>query len=518
MTDKASTNTTNTTNTTPIKGETKHMITDVLTKIYRGDGFMTVVIYNNRGDLMYIGDKNSKTITMIDVKTNKILGIFYGHNGTIWHLAVTDDDKILISCGADMTLCFFNATNGELIYKINNTPGIPKQVSVMDNKVVVYYESLGKRFKSYIVVYDLATLVPNDIKLIKQIESDNSNKPSVLKWFDSEKIIIGYESGLITIKDLFDESVQDLVYNFHTGSIKSLVFNNAKNMILTGSVDSTAKLIKIEPNNLLEVVYTCQSTCPVNCAIFSYNEKKIILAGGADAINVAMSGKNDFTIKLFSIKEKKLITQMSSHFGPVRCLVRAPKSKNYVSAGQDGIVKIYQLDEQPVEFDNTLELKIEIEIETFGIKEINGTLNSRDLINETNKLDYVNVRSKKVESTDNYIPGINLPNKNEELFVPQNKYLDQVQECDIFENEVNKTTVKISHLPSDITPNELREIFEFCGSIQDNNNSVKVISRYENTFAFIKYEYEEGAQRAIDKYNGKPFMHRIIEVELAKSR
>ena len=286
-------------------------------------------------------------------------------------------------------------------------------------------------------------------------------------------------------------------------------------MILTGSVDSTAKLIKIEPNYLLEVVYTCQSTCPVNCAIFSYNEKKIILAGGADAINVAMSGKNDFTIKIFSIKEKKLITQMSSHFGPVRCLTRAPKSKNYVSAGQDGIVKIYQLDEQPVEFEHSLEL------ETFGIKESSsgsGTLNSRDLINEINKLDYVNVRAKKVESVDNYIPGINLPNKNEELFIPQSKYLSEVQDSEIFENEVNKTTVKISHLPSDITENELREIFEFCGRIQDNNNSVKVISRYENTFAFIKYEFEESAQKAIDKYNGKPFMHRIINVELAKSR
>ena len=29
-------------------------------------------------------------------------------------------------------------TNGELIYEINNTPGIPKQVSILSNKVVVY--------------------------------------------------------------------------------------------------------------------------------------------------------------------------------------------------------------------------------------------------------------------------------------------------------------------------------------------------------------------------------------------
>jgi WD40 repeat protein len=195
---------TNTTNTIEqMKGENEQvkidMITDISTKIFRGDGFITTAIYNNNGNIIYISDKDSKTITAINVKTNEILGKFYGHTGTIWHLAISDDDNILISCGADMSLCFFDAKNGNLIHKINNTPGIPKQVSVMDNNVVVYYDSFSKRVKYYIIVYDLKTLNLDGINLIKQIESDNSNKPFVLKWFDSTKIIIGHESGLITI-------------------------------------------------------------------------------------------------------------------------------------------------------------------------------------------------------------------------------------------------------------------------------------------------------------------------------
>ena len=210
----------------------------VFNKIFRGDGFITISIYNNRGTIIYVSDKDSKYITAIDVKTNEILGKFYSHTGTIWHLAISDDDNTLISCGADMTLCFFNATNGELIYKINGTPGIPKQVSVMNNKIAVYYDSFSKlRGKSYIAVYDLDTLSLDGINLIKQIETDNSNKLLVLKWFDSTKIIMGNESGLITIKNMFDESESDLIYNFHTGGIKSLVFNNARNKILTGSLD-----------------------------------------------------------------------------------------------------------------------------------------------------------------------------------------------------------------------------------------------------------------------------------------
>lgn len=534
------------------------MLTEIPTKLFRGEGFMTVIVYNNKGNLMYVGDKNSKIIYSIDVKTNKIQGAFYGHNGTVWHLAVSPDDNILVSCGADMTVCFFNTLTGELIHKANNyqdnslnISGIPKQVTIWENKVLIFYDGLNKRHKPYFVLYDLTTLSNSGINIINKIECDNTDKPSILKWFDSNKVIIGYESGKIVFRDMNQYMkntenmenilIPDIIYdNFHTSTIKSLEFNNAKTLLLTGSTDTTAKLIKINSNYLLDLepIYTCESTCPVNYAIFSYNEKKIILGGGADAIGVAMSGSNDFTIKLFGIKEKKLISKLSTHFGPVRYLARAPGSKNFASASQDGLVKIYILDS---EFDETSKIskmsKLSksdqtnnyIEPEPFGIDD----LDTRLLSDETNKYDYVNVKTPSLNSNSNanpspkinYVPGMSKPPGyiDDSVFVLDNKYLNEIQDAKVFENDVNKTTIKISGLPIHVEHNDIKDLFEFHGKILEHGG-VKICYRdnYRDkcteTYAFVKYVYEESAQKAIEARNNKPFMHMIIRVELAESR
>ena len=489
------------------------MITDIPTKIYRGEGFMTTVTYNNKGDLIYIGDKNSKSIYSVNVKDNKIVGAFHGHNGTVWHLAISPDDSMLISCGADMSLCYFNTSNGELILKDSNTPGIPKHVDIIENKIVVFFDAIGKKYKSYISVYDLSTLNSSGINKIKEFECDNSNKPCVAKWFDSNKIIIGYENGSIVIKDLFDESVQDIINNFHTSHVKSLVFNNAKTMILTGSRDSTSKLIKINESNELEVVYTCESTCPINSAIFSYNEKKIILAGGIDAIDVAMSGDNDLTIKFFDIKAKKLISKMASHFGPVRYLARAPKSKNFTSASQDGMVKIYNFDENPIEFENYSEPI------PFGL----SSNFSKILTNEINKIDYVNVRpplnnNNSNSNSKNSNSNVNIVKHDDKPIVfADDRYKNREREhINLNSNkEVNKTTIRISGLHYETTKDEVRDLFEFHGKIQEEWG---VTSNHNGTYFFVKYVHEESAQKAINARNGKSFGYAIITVELAESR
>lgn len=482
------------TNTNPIKGTNEQMKTDIPTKIFRGGGFITTAIYNNTGSIIYIGDKDSKTITAIYTKTNEILGIFHGHTGTIWHLAVSNDDNILISCGADMLLCFFNTKNGEIIHKIK-TPGIPKQISIIENQVIVYYDSFSKRLKSYFAIYDLTTLVPMDIKLIKQIESDNTNKPLVLKWFDATKIIIGHESGLITIKDIFDESVPVSTYNFHTGGIKSLVFNNARNKILTGSSDSKSILIEIKPNNILEVINTFQSTCPVNNAIFNHNEKQIILGGGDDAIGVAMSGTNDFKLKYFDIKKNKLISQISSHFGPIRYLDRAPNSKNFVSASQDGTVKIYQLDEEPNEIEKNEKP------DTFGLSDYELIILSDDIT----KRDYINAHKKKESSDNNLIIKPLIEPISSTLF-NVSKELESIKLV-----KVNKT-VKIGGLSKDVDRDKLIDLFECYGAIEDRGIIFRFISG--DFFVFIKYKSEESAKKAFEKHHNKNYGLMIITLEL----
>ena len=86
--------------------------TDIDTKQYRGCGFMTISKYNNKGDLIYIGDKESKRITVIETTNYNVIGTFDYHNGVIWSLDISSDDNILISCSGDFSIVFSNAKNG----------------------------------------------------------------------------------------------------------------------------------------------------------------------------------------------------------------------------------------------------------------------------------------------------------------------------------------------------------------------------------------------------------------------
>ena len=61
------------------------MINDIPTKIYRGEGFMTIVTYNNKGDLLYIGDfvealqivmeKETEMFQVYNVGSNKVYSV-----------------------------------------------------------------------------------------------------------------------------------------------------------------------------------------------------------------------------------------------------------------------------------------------------------------------------------------------------------------------------------------------------------------------------------------------------------
>ena len=123
--------------------------TDIDTKQYRGCGFMTIAKYNNKGDLIYIGDKESKKITVIETNYYNVIGTFDYHNGVIWSLDLSFDDNILISCSGDFSIVFSNAKNGDKIKHINNSK-IPKFISTQKdffyetNYVAVLCEGIGK--------------------------------------------------------------------------------------------------------------------------------------------------------------------------------------------------------------------------------------------------------------------------------------------------------------------------------------------------------------------------------------
>ena len=504
---------------------------NIKTKQFRGCGFMTISRYNNSGDIIYISDKESKIISAIETKNYTIIGTFIGHNGVIWNLDISKDDKILVSCSGDMSIIIWNTIDGSIL-KHFIEPGIPKIVSIqkncISNFIVIYYESISKRFKSYIKIYDLDKINLNNIDLenfdleneedllINKIEWNENSKITIVFWINESKFIIGTEDGTIFIKDINLETIEQ--YKVHNGIIKSIVFNKQKNCILTSSLDATCKLISIET---WEVLKTIESLVPINYAIFNHNDRKIILAGGLEAVLVAKTTNSDLNIKFYRTSDLKLLNQMSSHFGPVRYLDKSPKDKSFISASQDGTVKIYLIqDEEPnIKIDNNINdenILIDKIHKKFGdaLYEIETNLN---LIDETNTLENVNIKIKNVidKPEPKRIVGMApLKTKNNQ----KDEKFKVNHEIDLYEFEKKQrddnSTIRVNNLPPDIEYRTLYYYFDQYGYIEDRG--IKIKSYSDNTMAFIRYSNHREAECAIENLNKKAIDYYIIDVEFAK--
>ena len=466
-------------------------------KQYRGCGFMTLCKLNNSKTILYIADKDSKIITAVDIKTFTIIGTFNGHNGVIWNICLTLDDKILCSCSGDMNLNIWNAENGTLIKKINQR-GIPKILSINENNILaIYNESISKLKNNFISLIDLNN---ENYKQINEIQLNE--KITTLLWKTNTEFIKSLEDGKIIFFDLNNNITNEI--QPHNNIIKSLVYNKSKTHLLSGSLDGTSKIINI---NTLQIEKTFVSNSPINYANYLANEKKIVLGGGIEAMFVAStkSNSNDLRTKIYNVKSQKLVLQIQSHFGPIRYIDTV--GKICITASQDGSVKIHNIDvETNFNLNNSSSTEINNSFSLFGnaLTTNNLNLNDENVKYETYEEITYGKQEKETQEKikEKYIIGLTPKpsNYNDNTYVIETK------------NNVKKS-IKISNLPSDINYKILEEIFECFGKIE--TRGIKIINNAYDTFAFINFSIPESALKAVEQMHRQKFENNIIHVEIA---
>ena len=505
---------------------------NIETKVYRGCGFMTVSKYSNSGDKIYIADKDSKTITSIDTTDYSISNTFDGHKGIIWNLDTSKDDSVLISTSGDLTICFFNTSNSQILHQINER-NIPKYVSVQKknlqtNLVAIICEALTKRSSTCISIYDLDLVGTSEFGEKIRLGWNRTSKPNVLLWLNETILIVGCDNGTIVLRNINDpDGSNETEYKFHTDSIKSLVWNKSFTGILTGSLDCTSKHINVSK---WEILSTYESTVPINWACWNHNDRKVFVGGGIEAMNVAKTSNNDLNLKIYRVSDNKLTNHIGSHFGPIRYIDKSPCNKNFVTSSQDGTVKIYFVKEETQEEVSNSNPNSNLNPSELEKQDIDNEINSKKvyLVSETNKMLNLNWKPPKQNQNNNkpvskWVPGMpksaqgnsqstgsyQINNLDEGM----QKKLEQAKK----EAEENNSTIRVTNLPNTIKPRDLLDMFDLYGRIEERGG-IKIKQYDDTTMAFIKYVYPESALKAIDNMDGIPMEHHIVRVELAKQR
>lgn len=244
----------------------------------------------------------------------------------------TGEQHSVISCGGYVRYVEFN--------------GDPSD----QNKVVICNDSAkesGVHVPARICIYQIE---PKE-KLLN-IEKNLPLKATKVKWgaFD-ETLVSIFEEGQMIIWDA-ENGDQLQVIQAHNGPLTSLQFNDDKLLMITSSKDMTAKLWAMDE---LECIKTYKSDRPLNDAGISplYKSKTdpkyhVILAGGqaAQEVTTSKSDAGKFEACLFHMIFEEEIGQARTGFGPVNTLAWFPDGRGFVTAGEDGFVRIYPFDSE----------------------------------------------------------------------------------------------------------------------------------------------------------------------------
>jgi translation initiation factor 3 subunit I len=495
---------------------------------YRGSGFISIIKYNYNGDLLFLGDKDSNLITVIDTVNKRIIGNYEGHNGVIWCLDACKND-LLVSGSGDMYVIFWNLKTGEQIRKVKYK-GIPKNVAISNNGeyLLISIDTISKRFPNVLYLYSLSDNT-------ERVLMEPKCKITSMNWLNAQEVLLSYDDGNIDFISIINDTFTSSNYKLHESTINSIAFNSDRTKIISASTDKTSKIFNLEKR---EVELTIQSTVPLNSACFSPVRNVVMIGGGLDGLSVAFSLNNDTCIKFCSLKKGTHVGEISTHFGPVKNIIFNPNKTNFASAGQDGYVKIYYINndyaghiELPdiIPSHDVANIKIrnvcnnQLIAESIKYIEYNFNAPKKNTIVEEKSVGIYKVPTTSMSKTTATTPPTTAPTTTAPTTTtptpttaptpaPTPGVYSIKKVVEKYGSNVVEGCIKISNLPNTITRYDLEEIFDIYGRIKEKGIYIKNYN--DDTIAYINYEDIESAKKAVSAMNGSRYEYMIISVEL----
>lgn len=502
-------------------------------KKFRTQGFATVSKYDTTAQNLFICDQNSNCVTKISTNDYDIRK-YKGHEGIIWDLAILDND-VMVSVSGDFNFIIYEISSGNIIMK-KDLKGIPKLVtSNNDNVVCIYAETVSKSKDNELLILrnvDKESLTQENYFENNMITFNIDYNVSALTWNNDELVIGDKEGTLKVVNPLNGEIKRES--KLHNDVIKSFDKSTKfENLFLTCSLDGNAKEINIET---LETVMTYSVDFPLNVARYNFNNRKIYVGGGVDVMDVATTENNDLTLKVFT-RDGKMKNLINGHCGPIRFLNFSRHTKNFVSAGQDGIILVYICEEN----DETTnqESKVETnEEEEQLMEDIFGNMRARkesSLSDDVVMMKNLSYKPPKVDKT-RYIIGMpktpamlekeRKEKENEQLLNKKREDRKNRDNSSTASRERNSYGIKITDLPFNTKESKIRDIFESYGRLSGRGINIKKTDKMIKSIdgkterplkeltVYVNYTREDSAIRAQQNMDRRAFDNSLIRVEL----
>jgi len=231
--------------------------------------YVQEVAFSPKGDkLATSSDDETVRLWNVDNGDNtevfESLVVFKGHKDKVFAVVFSDDGRQLISGGADATLRIWDIDSGVTMRVLQGHSGFVTGVAVAGNRL--FTSGTDRTIKQW------------DISLPHQHLIDLANTPTATAIApNGDKVAIGFENGLLQLHDLPTRTLGPTQLTVHTKDIQRLAFSPDGKLLASASLDNTAKLWKVEDNQLT-LIKPIEHQAGVNAVAFSTDGKTLFTA------------------------------------------------------------------------------------------------------------------------------------------------------------------------------------------------------------------------------------------------
>lgn len=307
---------------------------------------ITQIKYNREGDLLFSSSKD-KTPNVWFAINGERLGTYVGHQGTVWCIDVDWNTTNFLTGSADSSIKLWDCRTGveKTSFTLQNmvrTCGFS-----FSGNLILYSTDKALRSECSLFVRDIR--MPNDSAPISQIQiTPTHSKITSAIWGPLEDTIVtGHETGEIINWDLRKQEVIKKTKP-HSRQIMDLQADKDGMCFISASKDTMAKLFDL---STLAELKTYKTEKPVNSACISPTKDHVLLGGGQEAVDAALTKAGKFEARFFHLVFEEEFARVRDHFGPINSVAIHPDGKSYSSGGEDGYIRVHNFDQSYFDFE-----------------------------------------------------------------------------------------------------------------------------------------------------------------------
>jgi translation initiation factor 3 subunit I len=318
---------------------------------------LTRVRLNQQGDILFSSSKD-KSICVWYTDNGERIGTYDGHNGVIWDVDVTWDTKTLVSASGDQSVKIWDVETG-ICQGTVELKNVARSIALSYSGNLCAFTTQGRLSKEQsaqnepiLHVFDMREqpkFAENGTNFVINQQLGASCEACLFSHLD-DTIVVGTEKGHLNLFDLRSPGDARDFSMPHNYAIRDLQLSVDQGFIISSSADKTAQLHNAKN---LEQLKKYKSSRPVNSASISPSRDHIVLGGGEESMKVTQTATSSgqFEAKVYHLIYEEEFARFKGHFGPINSLVYNPAGTVVVSGGEDGYIRIQELDQSYLDFE-----------------------------------------------------------------------------------------------------------------------------------------------------------------------